>query len=126
MSTHFRRCLFLFSTVFLLIVPLASAQNELIVQEKPSVSSLLSGHIDIQITGAPASGVKVELYSSDWQTVLASTATDGSGYFSLGKSQNNKLYYVQVSSPGMNSYRLRVRVKKHAAHDLMIHLSVAS
>ena len=89
--------MFLFCIAFLLVVRSTNAQNTLVIQEKPSVSSELAGHVEVQMTGAPAIGVKVELYNSDWQTVLASTTTDGSGYFSLGKSPNGPLFYVQIS-----------------------------
>jgi Carboxypeptidase regulatory-like domain len=126
MIPNIQRLLFLFSIVLLLVVQPVYAQNELIIQKKISVSSELAGHVDIQMTGARAIGVKVELYSSDWKTVLASTTTDGNGRFSLAKTPGNKLFYVQVSSPGMNPYRLRVRIRKNAVHDLTIHLSVAS
>jgi hypothetical protein len=126
MITNIQRLLFSFSIVLILVVHPVHAQNELIIQEKISVSSELAGHVDIQMTGAPATGVKVELYSSDWKTVLASTTTDGNGHFSLAKAPGSKLFYVQVSSPGMNPYRLRVRVRRNATHDLTIHLSVAS
>ena len=87
---------------------------------------MLSGHVFVLGTDAPASGVKVDLCNSDWKTVLASTKTDEKGYFSLGKQETGKLFYVRLSSPGMDIYQLRVSVKRHAAHEMKIRLSIAT
>ena len=95
-------------------------------QNKISVSRALAGHVVVQGTDDPASSVTVELCSSDWKTVIASTKTDEKGHFSLEKPANAKLFYIRVSAPGMNIYELRVRIKKHAAQELTIHLSVAT
>lgn len=111
--------------VFLFVVSPVNA-NELVIQEKVSVSDGLSGNVDVMGTGEPVIGAKVELYSSDWQTVLVSAATDGRGHFSLDIPTNEKLFHVQISSPGMNPYRLRVKIKKHADQGLLIHLNVAT
>jgi 5-hydroxyisourate hydrolase-like protein (transthyretin family) len=100
--------------------------TRLIVQMKVSVSRALAGHADVEVSGVPASGVTVELCSSDWKTVVASTKTDEKGYFSLEKPATGKLFYLRLSAPGMDTYQLRVRIKKHAAHDLAIHLIVAT
>jgi hypothetical protein len=62
-------------------------------------------------------GVTVELCSPDWKTVLAATKTDDAGYFSLEKSPG-KLFYLRFSSPEVNPFQVRVRISKHAAHDL--------
>lgn len=101
------------------------AQTALVVQQGVVVSRSLSGHVDVGLTKVPAKGVTVELCSSDWQTVLASTKTDDNGYFSL-EQRAAKLFYIRVSSPGVNPFQLRVRVKKHAARDLKIHPSIAT
>jgi len=47
------------------------------------------------------------------------------GYFSFGE-RPGKLFYMRLSSPGVNPLQLRVRVKKHAADDLSIHLGIAT
>jgi hypothetical protein len=39
---------------------------------------------------------------------------------------NGKLLFIRLSLPGMDIYRLRVRVEKNAAHELTIRLSVAT
>jgi hypothetical protein len=89
------------------------------------VSRTLSGHANIGLAKEVAKGITVELCSSDWKTVLASTKTSDSGYFSLEKPPGN-LFYLRFSSPGVNPFQLRVRINKHAAHDLTIHLSIAT
>jgi hypothetical protein len=91
-----------------------------------SVSRTLAGHVYVGGTDEPANVVTVDLCTSDWKTVLASTKTDEKGYFSLEKPANEKLFYIRVSAPGMDIYEVRVRIKKHAAQELTIHLSVAT
>ena len=97
-----------------------------VVQQQVSVSRALAGHVLVRGTDEPAGGVTVELCSPDWQTVQASTKTDGQGHFSLAQPAKGKLFYIRVSSPGMDIYELRVRVKKQAAQELMIRLSIAT
>ena len=97
-----------------------------VVQKEISVSRALAGHVLVQGTDAPAGGVMVELCSSDWKTVFTSTKTDERGYFSLKKPATGKLFYIRVSARGMDIYELRVRLDKHVADDLTIHLGVAT
>jgi hypothetical protein len=98
----------------------------LVGQKEVSVSRTLAGHAEVGATNVPANGVTVELCSSDWKTVLVSTKTDEKGYFSLEKPETEKLFYIRFSAPGMDICQFRVRVKKHAASELTIHLSVAT
>ena len=86
----------------------------------------LAGHAEVGGTTAPANVVTVELCSSNWKTVLASTKTDEKGYFSLEKPATGKLFYIRLSAPGLDIYQLRVRIEKHAAPELTIHLSNAT
>ena len=118
----------LFSLVFAIFfaVGVAHAQSTVIVQEGVSVSRTLAGHADIGIIKASAEGITVELCSPDWQTVLASTKTDKNGYFSLRKPKLGDLFYLRLSASGVNPYQLRVRIKKHGAKELNIHLSNAT
>ena len=99
--------------------------TELVTQKGVSVSRAMAGHVLVGGT-EPASGVTVELCSADWKTVFKSTKTDEKGYFSLEPLEMGKLFYIRVSAPGMNIYELRVRINKHSAQDLTIHLSVAT
>jgi hypothetical protein len=101
------------------------AQTALIVQQKVSVSQALSGHVNAGLAQEPAKGVTVELCSPDWQTVIASAKTDDRGYFLLEKPVTGKLFYIRLSAPGINQYRLRVRIQKHGPPELTIHLSIA-
>jgi len=101
------------------------AQTTLVVQEGVEVSRSLSGHVNIGLEKVVGKGVTVELCSSDWKTVLSSTITDESGYFAFEKPPG-KTFYMRLSSPGVNPLQLRVRISKHAAHDLTIHLSIAT
>jgi hypothetical protein len=115
----------LLNMVFSWAVCSGNAQTAIIMRQGVVVSRALSGHVNVGITKVPAKGVTVELCSSDWQMVLASTKTDDHGYFSL-KKPAGKLFYIRLSSPGINPFQLRVRIKKHASRDLTIHLSVAT
>jgi len=104
----------------------AQAQGAVLIQkEGVVVSRSLSGHVDIGLENALGNGVTVELCSPDWKTVLASTKTDDKGYFSL-KKPRGKLFYMRLSSYGVDPYQLRVRVSKLARHNLLIHLTVAT
>jgi hypothetical protein len=97
-----------------------------VVQKQISVSRKLAGHAEIGGTNVPANGVTVELCSSNWKTILASTKTDERGYFSLDKSATGKLFYIRLSGPGLDIYQLRVRIEKHATPEVTIHLSSAT
>jgi hypothetical protein len=97
-----------------------------VVQKQISVSRTLAGHAEVGGTNVPANGVTIELCSSNWKTVLASTKTDEKGYFSLEKPATGKLFYIRVSAPGLDIYQLRVRIEKHAAPELKIRLSNAT
>ena len=97
-----------------------------VVQKQISVSRALAGHVLVRGTDEPARGVTVELCTSDWKNVLASTKTDEQGHFSLEQPATGKLFYIRVSAPGMDIYQLRVRINKHATPELAIHLSVAT
>lgn len=117
---------FVLLALVLLLAVGAGYSTERVMQKKISVSRALAGQVLVRGTDEPANGVTVELCTSDWKTVLASTKTDEKGHFSLEQPATGKLFYIQVSAPGMDIYELRVRIKKHAAQELTIHLSVAT
>jgi carboxypeptidase-like protein len=98
----------------------------LVVQKEISVSRALAGQVLVKGTDEPADGVTVELRSSDWKDVLASTKTDAKGHFSLQTPKTGKLFYIRVSASGMDIYELRVRINRHSAQELAIRLSVAT
>ncbi len=100
--------------------------TELAIQNEVSVSHALAGRTIAWGTDEPISGATVELCSSDWKTVFKSTKTDENGHFELEQPATGKLFYIRVSAPGMNMYGLRVRLKKHAAKELTIRLTVAT
>ena len=116
-----------FALLAVLIFPVGTVHaTELVTQKEISVSRALAGHVLVSGTDEPASGVTIELCSSDWKTVLTSTKTDEKGHFSLEQPATGKLFYIRVSAPAMNIYELRVRIRKQAAQELTIHLSVAT
>ena len=119
------RLFFTFSVSWLIFAGYGHAQTTLIVQQKVSISQALAGHVNVG-RQEPAKGVVVELCSPDWKTVISSAKTDGHGYFSLEKPATGKLFYIRLSAPGINPYRLRVRIQKQGPPELTIHLSIAA
>jgi 5-hydroxyisourate hydrolase-like protein (transthyretin family) len=115
-----------FLTLVLFLAGQTGYATTLVVQKEISVSRALAGQVLVKGTDEPADGVTVELRSSDWETVLASTKTDAKGHFSLEPPKSGKLFYIRVSAPGMDIYQLRVRIKKQVAQELTIRLSVAT
>jgi len=116
--------------IFLMLILVLGAHaanaTTLVVQKEISVSRALAGQVLVKGTDELADGVTVELRSSDWKDVLASTQTDAKGHFSLEAPKPGKLFYVRVSAPGMDIYELRVRINKHSTQELTIRLSVAT
>jgi len=117
---------FVMLALVLLLAVGTGYSTERVMQKKISVSRALAGHVLVRGTDEPASGVTVELCSSDWKTVITSTKTDEKGHFSLERPATGELFYIRVSAPGMDIYELRVRIDKHATQELTIHLSVAT
>jgi hypothetical protein len=115
-----------FLTLLLFLGAQAAYATTLVVQKEIYVSRALAGKVLVKGTDEPADGVTVELRSSDWKDVLASTKTDAKGHFSLETPRTGKLFYIRVSAPGMDIYELRVRINKHSAQELAIRLSVAT
>jgi hypothetical protein len=115
-----------FLTLVLFLAGQTGYATTLVVQKEISVSRALAGQVLVKGTDEPADGVTVELRSSDWKTVLASTKTDAKGHFSLEPPKSGKLFNIRVSAPGMDIYQLRVRIKKQATQELAIRLSVAT
>jgi Carboxypeptidase regulatory-like domain len=93
-----------------------------VVQAKVSVSKALEGQVTVGIERAPVAGANVVLFKPDWQTVLAHTESDAKGHFHLVNPPWQELYYLQISAPGIDPYRLRVRIKKGTSRQLDIHM----
>jgi len=125
-NANTQRARLLCGIILLFVVGSLHAQYVLIVQQRVSVSRALAGHAESGISVEPAVGVRVDLYSSDWQTILISTTTDKTGHFSFENPPKQRLYCIQLSSPGIDPYRLRVRLKTNASNELKIVLKVAS
>lgn len=64
--------------------------------------------------GSPLQGAKVEEFNSNWKTVLRTVQTDAEGTFSLDPVKGRKLYYIQVTAPGFNPLRFRLKRKTNA------------
>ena len=96
--------------------------EETVIANHEFLSQTLSGHVVVGIGKVPVEGVTVELHGTDWKTVLASTKTDKNGYFFLAKPKQGESFYLQFSEPRLNSYRLPVRIKKHAPKELFIEM----
>ena len=126
MTMRIQKLLLFFWLFLFLATATVRAQTTTIEQEKVATSRALAGHADIGITKVPAEDITVDLCSSDWKTVLASTKTDANGYFSLEKPKTGDLFYIRLSASGVNPFQLRVRVKKHGPRELKIHLSNAT
>lgn len=105
---------------------LSADATQLVVQKEVSVSRTLAGHVTVLGTEEAASGVTVELCSSDWKTVITSTKSDAKGHFSFKEAEKSGLFYVRFSAPGMDIYQLRVRIDKQGAPELDVRLSVAT
>ena len=112
--------------VLVLLFAVGTGYSTHITQEKVSVIRALAGHVLVLGTDEPAGGVTVELSSSDWKNVLASTKTDEKGHFSFEQPATGKLFYMRVPAPGMDIHYLRVRINKNAKQELMIRLSNAT
>jgi hypothetical protein len=64
--------------------------------------------------GSPLPGAKVEEFSCNWKTALRTVQTDAGGTFSLAPVKGRKLYYIQVSAPGFNPLRFRLKRRMYA------------
>jgi hypothetical protein len=86
---------------------------EIVEIDKIQVSQSLSA-IVVMPDGSPLPSAKVEEVSSDWKTVLRTVQTDAGGTFTLAPVKGRNIYYIQVSAPGFNSLRFRLKRKRYA------------
>ena len=101
MITKMIQRLLLLGLVFIFAMSTGSATMK-VVQKTISSSRSLAGHVHVLGTDEPVNGATVDLYTSDWKTVLVSTKTNDKGYFSLDKIAREQLFYIRVSAPGMD------------------------
>jgi len=101
-----------------------NAQSTVIEQKNVSVSRVLAGRADI--AGLPAEGISVDLCTSSWKAVLATTTTDAQGRFSFETPAAGTVVYLRLSADGVNAYRLRVKIKKNGPPELRIYLNNAT
>jgi hypothetical protein len=101
------------------------AQNQLIELADIQVVNTLSALVQ-DPTSFPLKGVLVQEFTSDWKTVLRTAVTDQQGRFKFANVQDRKIYYLQLSTPGFDSLRLRVRVDGKRGTELKLKLTLAT
>ena len=100
--------------LFVFLIARQGYPTMLVMQKDISVSRALNGRVLVPRSEEPVGEATIELCSSDWKTVIASTKTDVTGRFTFEQRTRSKLYYIRVSAPGMDIYQLRVHIDKHA------------
>jgi hypothetical protein len=76
--------------------------------------------------GAPVPNAVVQEFNADWKTVLRSSSTDTHGKFSFTPAPGRKIYFVQISAPGFDPLRFRLRVDTKRGASLKLKLAVAA
>jgi hypothetical protein len=123
--TPIGRAAVLFSILFLGTYRAYSQGYAIVQQAKVSVSKALEGKVSVGPEKYPVAGATVVLLKSDWQAVLANTHSDAKGLFHFLNPPRQKLYYLQLSAPGIDPYRLRVRIEKGSSRQLDINMVIA-
>lgn len=77
-------------------------------------------------TGAPVRNAVVEEFDADWKTQLRAGSTDADGKFSFTPVTGRKIYFIQVSSPGFDLLRFRLRVDGKYGTSIKLKLTVAT
>lgn len=103
----------------------AQGQTQIIVQEGAVDSRSLSGHVKGGLENTAVGEAVVELCTPDWKSVLVSTKSDATGYFYF-KKPTGKLFYLRFFAPGFHQLEIKVRIDKHAAHDLIVQMPIAT
>jgi hypothetical protein len=103
----------------------AQGQTQILVQEGTIDSPALSGHVKGGSEKTAVAEVVVELCTADWKSILTSTKTDHAGYFNF-KKPPGKLFYLRFFAPGFHQLEIKVRIDKHATHDLIIQMATAT
>ena len=120
------RFLSLATIVGLLCLPLKmDAQYQVIELADLQLVKSLSAVVE-DPAGSPLTSVLVQEFSSDWKTVLRTSATDSHGKFSLTSVQGRKIYFLQLSTPGFDPLRLRIQVDRKRGANLELKLTIAT
>jgi hypothetical protein len=77
-------------------------------------------------TGAPVPKAVVQEFSADWKTVLRSSSTDTQGKFLFTPAPGRTIYFIQISAPGFNPLRFRLKVDTKRGTSLKLKLTVAT
>jgi hypothetical protein len=63
----------------------------------------------------PVKGARVTELKSDWKTEVRETRTDSEGRFRLAPAKGRKVYYLEITVPGMsgvNPFRVSVKINR--------------
>jgi hypothetical protein len=77
-------------------------------------------------TGAPVPNAVVQEFSADREIVLRSTSTDTHGRFSFTPVPSRTIYFIQISAPGFDLLRFRLKVDTKRGANLKLKLTVAT
>ncbi|HKS67836.1 MAG TPA: carboxypeptidase-like regulatory domain-containing protein [Candidatus Acidoferrales bacterium] len=77
-------------------------------------------------TGAPVPKAVVREFGADWKTVLRSSSTDTQGKFSFTPTPGRTIYFFQISAPGFDPLRFRLKVDTKRGASLELKLTVAT
>lgn len=120
------RPLSLAAIVALLCLPLnVNAQYQVIEMADVQLVGSLSGLVQ-DPAGSPMEDVLVQEFSPDWKTVLLTSRTDAHGRFSLAALQGRKIHCLQLSTPGFDPLRVRVRVDRKRGGSLKVKFVIAT
>lgn len=109
-----------------IFIPLAlSAQNQTVEISNLQLANSVSATVQDR-TGNPVPRVTVEEYDAGWKQPLRSTRSDGAGKFSFAPVAGRKIYYLQLSAPGFNPLRVRVRLIRRHRPSLALQLEIAT
>ena len=70
--------------------------------------------------------VEVDEFSSDWKTILRSTKANAVGVFSLVQVRGGRIHRLQLSAPGFNPQRVRVKVDSKRSKHLKLKLTLVT
>lgn len=116
----------LLGLVALLCFPMRiEAQYQLIELTDVQMAKSLGATIQ-DSTGAPVSKATVQEFSADWKTVLRSGSTDNRGRFSFSPAPGRTIYSIQISAPGFDPLRFRLRVDTKRGSSLELKLTLAT